>query len=643
MRSKTSWVIGEAAVLLIGMLVVPAASAHASVTVTDTAPATALATALTPVSTPSTDPYSRTVLGDYGYTPSAPEPLVPTSTTTLRFELPPQAVALGITTYSYSVSGGPGNPRSHGLITVAAGATSIDAPLKSGSLDGPNLDPLIDASGNPYYTFHISATADYRGRVGAPPQSKIQSTGPLSGTIELKGSFRPVPPDAGTAAATTVLSLDPAKADTFTSSNTYWIDSPVPAWLSPGSQFTVMVPASGSDGGSTARVESGNIWSDPPTPVPAEPGTPTGNGLVPVSVSIPTDFDVSAALGGSGSVVLGVAVRNGIDESVVRLPAMIGSAPTVATPVSVSRIAGQDRFMGAYEISKALVPHPIDTIYLASGQIFADALSVAPLAAMQGRPVALGTADQSQLNHAIDYVDVTGTGAGASQLVEIGGDASLPYIWYWALTQGQGARFFTEKIEGADRFEVSRNIASYGWGATGAPTVFIATGRSFADALSSVPAAASQKAPVVLVDGSSGTIGDATRALLAQLGTRRAVIVGGPESVSPAIEGELRALLPGASVTRFGGADRYSVSQAINAAYFPRAGAAYLASGQAFADALPGGVLAGAQGAPLYLAHADCVPGGVLDSMAASHVTQVTLLGGSATLTSAVQELRRCG
>jgi putative cell wall-binding protein len=62
------------------------------------------------------------------------------------------------------------------------------------------------------------------------------------------------------------------------------------------------------------------------------------------------------------------------------------------------------------------------------------------------------------------------------------------------------------------------------------------------------------------------------------------VIVGGPVSVSPGIEGQLGKLFPG-EVERITGSDRYEVSTAVNTRFFPTAEEAFVATGATFADA----------------------------------------------------------
>jgi putative cell wall-binding protein len=195
---------------------------------------------------------------------------------------------------------------------------------------------------------------------------------------------------------------------------------------------------------------------------------------------------------------------------------------------------------------------------------------------------------------------------------------------------------------GIDRYEASRNVARSGFPLGATSQAYIATGLSFPDALSASAAAASVDAPVILVRGNVQTLDAATRQLLVDLGVTRVSIAGGVGSVSPAIEAELKSLLGEAQVVRFGGADRYIVSGAINRAAFGAVDSVYIASGQTFPDALAGAAIAGAKNAPLYVVKPTCVPKYVLQDIVDSGADKVVVLGGTGTLTPAVQSFTNC-
>ncbi len=154
-------------------------------------------------------------------------------------------------------------------------------------------------------------------------------------------------------------------------------------------------------------------------------------------------------------------------------------------------------------------------------------------------------------------------------------------------------------------------------------------------------AAASQNAPVVLVNGAASSLGSASLAELTELGVTHVVIVGGTAAVSPSIQSELNARYPGA-VTRLGGADRYATSLDVNSKYFSSPKQVYLATGSNFPDALTGGVLAAENHAPILVTPSSCITSADATAFAHWGTTEATLLGGTSALGAGVQNLTTC-
>lgn len=324
-----------------------------------------------------------------------------------------------------------------------------------------------------------------------------------------------------------------------------------------------------------------------------------------------------------GSVTLGFPVTY-VHES--------ASGPGITT-----RAAGDDRYAGAAAFSRRVFGNGSSsrpTVVLTSGVKFADSLSAAAATAHMGGSLLLVRSD-GDVSRAKEEAWRLRTPA----LVAVGGAASVSYQAAKGVADAAGTPA-AERIGGADRYEVSRRTAERFW-PEGAPTVFVATGATFPDALSAVPAAASQKAPVLLVPGTAKALDQSTLGTLARLGTQRVVIVGGPVSVSPGIEKQLAASLPG-GVERISGADRFEVSAAVNTRFFPTADEAFVATGATFADALTGGVLAASRNAPLLLVRQDCVPSSAHAALTRWNVSRTTLLGGRASLGESVEDLVGC-
>jgi putative cell wall-binding protein len=109
--------------------------------------------------------------------------------------------------------------------------------------------------------------------------------------------------------------------------------------------------------------------------------------------------------------------------------------------------------------------------------------------------------------------------------------------------------------------------------------------------------------------------------------------------VSPGIESSLGGI---PTVERAAGADRYSTSVAVAGSAVRSSTTAFLATGTTFPDALVGGVYAGQDRAPLYLAPGTCVPTAVLADLARVGASEIVLLGGEKALSPEVAELKHC-
>src|SRR5687768_12490270 len=146
---------------------------------------------------------------------------------------------------------------------------------------------------------------------------------------------------------------------------------------------------------------------------------------------------------------------------------------------------------------------------------------------------------------------------------------------------GTAAAATTSRIAGTDRYATAAAASASQFG-SGVPVAYVATGKGYADALAAGPAAAHRGGPVLLV---GDTIPQATATELTRLEPGEIVVVGGSSSVSDAVLRDLgRYATNGAR--RVAGADRYSTAAAISAETFASTTTAFVASGEAFADAM---------------------------------------------------------
>lgn len=305
--------------------------------------------------------------------------------------------------------------------------------------------------------------------------------------------------------------------------------------------------------------------------------------------------------------------------------------PTAVGSVAVDRLAGRDRFQTAIAIAQSGYPTGAQTVVLANGNDFPDALAAAPAAAALGAPLLL-------THPTVLRSDVLGeiVRLAPKRVLIVGGAAVVNES---VATQVRDLGITVERLSGDDRYATARAIIARAFPtATG---VIVATGRGFADALVASAAAGSHRIPVVLVDGAAGAVDAATLSLLSKLGVQRAGLAGGTGVLSAGVAASLQQA--GLTVTRYAGDDRYATALKINQAFFPSATRAFLASGVDFPDALAGAALAGAVRGPLYSVPATCIDESMLyDALSRLSVAQVTVLGGEGILAPEVAALSEC-
>ncbi|RZU61607.1 cell wall-binding repeat-containing protein [Zhihengliuella halotolerans] len=310
--------------------------------------------------------------------------------------------------------------------------------------------------------------------------------------------------------------------------------------------------------------------------------------------------------------------------------AWVFEATAVAKWYGVDRLSGDDRYRTAVEASKHSFPSGADTVYVATGSAYADALVAAPAATRDGGPLLLTkkTYVPGVVRSEIDRL-------GPRRIVVVGGvDAVSTKV-----EQDLRALAPTTRRGGADRYETAVAISEAAFGS--ANRAYVATGRDFPDALSASSVAAAQGRPVFLVDGTASKVRVSTLQALDRMGVDHTIVAGGPVVVSSGI---MSSLAPYDPVRRYG-ADRYATNRSLNRDGTPGYDTGrwiYLATGGAFPDALAGAAVAGTRGSALYLSKTGCIPQATLTKMDSQSANRVFLLGGTAALTGDVARLKAC-
>ncbi|MGH9066446.1 MAG: cell wall-binding repeat-containing protein [Acidimicrobiales bacterium] len=246
----------------------------------------------------------------------------------------------------------------------------------------------------------------------------------------------------------------------------------------------------------------------------------------------------------------------------------------------VMRLAGETRIGTAIAVSRHAFPatHSAAAVVLARSDAFPDALSAGPLAAAKGGPLLLTGGASLDPAAAAELTRVLAPG-GTVYLV--GGRSALSLA---VATQVRALGFVTARLAGASRFATAVAVAE----ALGNPTtVFEATGTTFPDALSGVPAAIKAHGAILLTNGSTQSA--VTASYLSAHPADHRYALGGPAS---------RADPSAVAVV---GSNRFATSALVAKKWFPSPPLAGFASGVTFPDALAGGVSVGTGGGPLLL------------------------------------------
>lgn len=187
------------------------------------------------------------------------------------------------------------------------------------------------------------------------------------------------------------------------------------------------------------------------------------------------------------------------------------------------------------------------------------------------------------------------------------------------------AQHTVSRIEGSNRYEVAVNTAKRGW--QEAPAVVLVGGDAYADALSAVPYAYQQGAPVLLTN--AGSLSGPLKTGLQQLKTKRVTILGGTASISENVVKQLKAM--NLSVSRIQGKNRYELAANV-AKHMKSASAAVVVNGSAYADAVAIAPYAAKQGYPILVTDAKGLREETANLLKNKAVKRTIVIGGEASI-----------
>ncbi|WP_114908113.1 cell wall-binding repeat-containing protein [Ornithinimicrobium murale] len=289
----------------------------------------------------------------------------------------------------------------------------------------------------------------------------------------------------------------------------------------------------------------------------------------------------------------------------------------------VTRVGGENRYETAAQASERSFQPIVDTVYVATGQEFADALTGSALAGHQSAPVLLVQQDNVPQATATELARLD-----ADRVVVLGGDVAVSDDVVAELAEVSGTE--VTRLAGENRYETAADVAGE---FTEVDHVFVATGLEYADALAASAAAGADGVPVLLVN--EGGVPDATAAYLEGVEPSSITVLGGTKAVADETVEELLAYTD--TVDRIAGENRYETAAALSA---QRGGAegVVLATGQDYPDALTGAAYAAMGEEPVVLVQQNRVPNDTLAEFDRLAARTVLVLGGPAAVAEAVVE-----
>lgn len=319
-----------------------------------------------------------------------------------------------------------------------------------------------------------------------------------------------------------------------------------------------------------------------------------------------------------------------------------GAAPattTATTAVTTGRLAGSDRYKTAVAVSKANFVAPQQTVVVASGQSFPDALGAGPMGAFLNAPLLLVPTSGTLPASVAAELDRLQT----QDIIVVGGPAAVSNSMVAQLAKHKAG--YIDTVDGLNRYDTAAQTSDGFQPPVTAVPVYLASGTTFPDALGGGAAAAIAGGTLLLTTPTK--LPSETVTALKRIKPTKVVVLGGTGAISNTVLSQVKSTVGSAvPVTRVGGANRFETAAKVSAATVPSAQEVFLANGMNYPDALAGAPVSiygpGDTFRPLLLTQANCVPQATLAEIARLGATKVTALGGTAAVSDAALALKPC-
>lgn len=250
-------------------------------------------------------------------------------------------------------------------------------------------------------------------------------------------------------------------------------------------------------------------------------------------------------------------------------------------PLTAERIYGNTRYETSYKLfNKGWSTS--DTVILASGVDYPDALTATPLAGKYNAPILLS---RNTTLDAQPELKSTLINKGVRNVIIIGGQTAIPQV---IQDQISALGINVRRIGGSDRYETSALIAREVGVNNG--EIALAYGLSFADGLSIASIAAKRQMPILLTRDT--LVPNSTKDFINSNNINKTYVVGSTTVISDSVVGQTK------NPERLGGLNRYETNSLIFNRFKSELNldSIYIASGLAFPDALSASAIAAKDG-----------------------------------------------